>query len=327
MKYKVSSAAKPAPKKPFDFAAAYESLQQSFESAVESYNEMVAAEGRVAEIEDCLRDGQTALASIKKYGVTPANMAIVNADNVLDEALGLEKLDLTAIESLSESTAKVLAGNYVKGLEGLDMENVKAFLARLKEFFLKIINWLKDRFFGTAKLVKILKEEKFEGEFDGEVQMTGLEKGDVENCLNALKGLAEHLKKIEGDPVGSVGAVEQILSEKYPEIKKTTDTVSKLGYTKDNIAGVRDTFVSVATTTIAGMDESWKAIQANYKKFESEAKGEDEGIKDKVTAWFKGLRAASKCLGQCNKIAQACGMSILQAKKAFKKAPAPAPAE
>lgn len=326
MKYKVSTAAKPVAKKPFDFAAAYESLQQSLDKSIECYNTMIASEARVVEIEDCLRDGQQALASIKKYGVTPANMSIINADNNLDEAIGCEKLDMSALESLSESTAKALAANYIKGLEGLDMDNVKALLARIKEFFLKIIEWLKERFFSTAKLVKILKETNFEGEFDGTVQITALPFVQSDGLLDEVKTCADDLDTIKQDKELSAQAVDAMLTKEFDgkALEKKSGTVEELGYKADNVGTLKDKFLTVATSTVGRIDAAWKEIQTNYKKFESEAKGEDQGIKDKATAWFKALRAASKEMGQANKILQAIGMSILSVKKAFKAA---APAE
>lgn len=325
MKYMVSGMKPVAVKKPFNFDAAYEALEQSFRKASDAYEALVTSGSAVEEFEACLRDGAAALESIKKYGVTPQNMSLINEGNQLDKALGLEALDMTAIESLSESTKKLLQDNYTKGLEALGTENIKSFIQSIKDFFLKIVEWLKERFFGTAKLVKILKEEKFDGEFNGETQISALKFADAENCLNGIDALAAALDGIK-EGADAKEKVEAVLGETYDNssLAKVSDTAANLGYTKDNVAGLKDKFVAAATGTIAKMDANWKQIQANYKKFETEAKGEDPSILDKGKAWFKALRAASKCMGQVNKILQAVGMSVLGAKKAFKAA---APAE
>lgn len=324
MKYMVSGMKPVAVKKPFNFDAAYEALEQSFRKASDAYEALVTSGSAVEEFEACLRDGAAALESIKKYGVTPQNMSLINEGNQLDKALGLEALDMTAIESLSESTKKLLQNNYTKGLEALGTENIKSFIQSIKDFFLKIVEWLKERFFGTAKLVKILKEEKFDGEFNGETQINAIEFSKAEALLSTVESNAAELDRLaNGDDLqASADKINEETTYLVPD--KKADTVAALGYTKDNIGGLKDKFVTAATGTVAKMDASWKKIQANYKKFEAETKGEDPSIIEKGKMWFKGLRAASKCMGQVNKALQAVGMSILAAKKAFKAA---APAE
>ena len=157
MKYQLSSAKKPvAAQKPFDFQAAAEALAESLEHTRDAYDEYVAAEGRVIEVEGVLSDCAQALESISKFGIVAQNMALLNDGNGLDRALGLEDLAIDSLESLSASTKAMLQQQYCKGLEGLNDGAKKTLWESIKAFFAKAVpNYDGDRFY-VSHMKKIL---------------------------------------------------------------------------------------------------------------------------------------------------------------------------
>lgn len=156
MKYSIGSVKQVA--KPFDFGAATEALAESYIRLGDAYEQVVAAEGRVAELEMMMDNCKSAVQSIEKFGVTATTMAVFNGSNELDEALGLENLDLEAIESLGASVKKVRKENYVTGLEGKLSEAWGKFVQFLKDLWNKIKRWFKELFDKNAKAVRIVNE-------------------------------------------------------------------------------------------------------------------------------------------------------------------------
>lgn len=334
MKYMVSGM-KPAAKqkKPFDFAVAYESLEASFRKASEAYEKLVSAESAVAEFEQCLKDGADALESIKNFGVTPQNMSIINKGNNLDKALGMEALDMTAIESLSESTLKVLQSNYCKGLEALEGENKKSFVEAIKAFFKKILEWLKERFYGLSRLVKILDNTKIEGELDGEKKITAMACDDIDQALTDAEDIgdvsviADAGGKVAADFMSDLDKVEQKQGSFGSAPEKKEDTVANLGYDASKAESARTKFLTLAKKIVSTQDANWKKIQAEFRKAET-GNMEDPSVFDKFKAWRRGMVVANKASGLATKILQTVGMSLLAVSKAVKKAEsAPAPAE
>ena len=88
MKYVTSRVVQPKVVKPFEFTSAMTSFSQSLEEMHAAYDAVVAAEGRVLEMEECLNDCHNALESIKAYGVNRTNMGVLNSSGKLDTALG-----------------------------------------------------------------------------------------------------------------------------------------------------------------------------------------------------------------------------------------------
>ena len=156
MKYSIGSTQKPV--KPFDFAAATEALTDTYIRLGDAYEQVVAAEGRIAELEMTMENCKSAVQSIEKFGVTDTTMAVFNGSNELDQALGLESLDLSAVESLGSSVKKIRKQNYISGLEGKLAEYWKKFVEWLKDLWGKIKRWFKELFDKNAKAVRIVNE-------------------------------------------------------------------------------------------------------------------------------------------------------------------------
>ena len=156
MKYSIGSTQKPV--KPFDFAAATEALTDTYIRLGDAYEQVVAAEGRIAELEMTMENCKSAVQSIEKFGVTATTMAVFNGSNELDQALGLESLDLSAVESLGSSVKKIRKQNYISGLEGKLAEYWKKFVEWLKDLWGKIKRWFKELFDKNAKAVRIVNE-------------------------------------------------------------------------------------------------------------------------------------------------------------------------
>lgn len=135
MKYQVSTGAAPAAKK-FDFDKAMESLTATYERLGEASENLLAVDASLAEVSQVMEDCGSALKSIQTFGVAKENMSLLNgSNNALDDALGLEHLDINAIESLSDSTKKALKKSYEAGLEGVISDAWDKFVAFLKKMW------------------------------------------------------------------------------------------------------------------------------------------------------------------------------------------------
>ena len=155
MKYSITSA---APAKKFDFAAATEALSDSFLKMGDAYEQIVATEGQIAELETALDNCNCAIQAIEKFGVSATTMAVFNGSNELDRVLGLEDLDISAIESLGQSVKKVRQEQYTAGLESKVGEYWQKFIAMLQRMWEAIKRWFKELFDRNAKYARIVKE-------------------------------------------------------------------------------------------------------------------------------------------------------------------------
>ena len=205
MKYVTSRVVQPKVVKPFEFTSAMTSFSQSLEEMHAAYDAVVAAEGRVLEMEECLNDCHNALKSIKAYGVNRTNMSVLNSNGKLDAALGLENLQLEALESLSEASKKLLQTKYVAALEGLQDDNQKSLWQKIKDFIAKMWAWIKSWFITDAKSAELVKNCKFEGELDTTATITGLSYGKATNIIKLLADVSKEIIDVKDD--GSSSAI------------------------------------------------------------------------------------------------------------------------
>ena len=244
MRYMSSIAASVQEKKPRDFAAATESLSLSLDQLHTAYTEFLASSGKVVEVEGFMHDCHTAIESLKNHGITSKNMAIINKDNLLDATLKMDKLALSAVESLSDSAKEMLKNKYISGLEALNGENEKSFFQKIKDFIAKVWDWLKMFFSSDAKVAAMLKECKFEGEVDNDKTIVGLSVADADKYLAALKKLSEKIyQKVNytpGDATVNPGAtidMRELLRGLDPDFKleelpgKQNTSIGELGWT------------------------------------------------------------------------------------------------
>ena len=326
MKYQLSSAKRPAApvaKKPFDFAAAQEALSESLDRAQAAYQQLVAAEGRVAEVEGVLDNCKQALESINKFGLTAQGMDMMNgAEHNLDVALGLENLAIESLTTMSAATKDALKAQYVAGLEGKVAEMWKTMVERIKAFFAKILNWLKEVFTGSARLMKMVQETKFEGEFDAEKKVTTLKFADAEALVKAMAAATENVKNMEKSATQLVGEGK---SFEMPQFEKAEGTLKELGWDAGKASKLQKDYLAVGTKK--DMAAAWTAIQAAYKKEVAAAGGEDPSALQKLKDAFENWKMASRITGQYNAALKQVGFALLTVAKAFKAAePAPAAA-
>lgn len=197
MKYSIGSTQKPV--KPFDFAAATEALTDTYLRLGDAYEQVVAAEGRIAELEATMDNCKSAVQSIEKFGVTATTMAVFNGSNELDKALGLESLDLEAIESLGASVKKIRKQNYIAGLEGVIGDAWDKLVKFLSDLWEKIKRWFKELFDRNAKYVRLVQEgldkfKKLNGDTNTKV-ISGLKEPDANAALDAANQLIDCVNK------------------------------------------------------------------------------------------------------------------------------------
>ena len=228
MKYSIGSTQKPV--KPFDFAAATEALTDTYLRLGDAYEQVVAAEGRIAELEMAMDNCKSAVQSIEKFGVTATTMAVFNGSNELDQVLGLENLDLGAIENLGASVKKIRKQNYVSGLEGKMSEMWGKFVQWLKDLWGKIKRWFKELFDKNAKAVRIVKEALAKDAFkylpqDKKGKMLTPAQANIalDAALNILSVVQSSFGKLDdaklsaaGIKIGEGGKLEK--TEKFNEI-------------------------------------------------------------------------------------------------------------
>ena len=221
-----------------DFASSLESLTKSLDDLYLAYDAVVAAEGRVIEAEECLNDCHEALESIKRFGVNEINMSLLNKDNILNDALGMESLALEAISKLADADKKLLQSKYVSSLTALEADSEKGLVQKIKDVIAKIWNWLKEWFVSDAKLVAMLKECKFDGEFDSEKKIVGVSKETAQELVAKLKELSDAVTSKDSN-----AANNSFVESLGIKIEKENATASELHWTPADAVAMRDKLI------------------------------------------------------------------------------------
>lgn len=326
MKYQLASVKPVAAKKPFDFEAAAEALNESLERTHEQYQQYIAAEGRVLEIDDVLSDCKQALESISKFGVVAQNMAILNEGNGLDQALGLENLAIESIASLSESTKAMLQKQYCAGLEGKLSEGFNKLVEAVKEWFTKAIAWLKEFFTGNAKIAKMVSEAKFDNiDFDAKCAVYSSKDcaamisrmNDIRKAMGDLAGSSNNYGDVTGG--GSDNNVDTLAMKAEaeaggPDVERQVKKLSELGWGSD-LAKIVTDFKAASKPT--EMDATWKKVQDDYRAAISKT---DESKIDALKTKFKAWRTVGKLTGIYGRLYKKVGFTLLTISKKQKAA-------
>ena len=318
MKYRVTSSV-PARTKT-DFVASIESLTQSLDDLYTAYDAVVAAEGRVLEAEECLHDCHEALESIKKFGVNEINMSILNKDNILNDAVGLESIALEAITKLTDAEKKLLQSKYTSSLEALEGDSKKSFIAKVKGAIAKIIAWIKEWFISDAKILAVLKECKFEGELDTEKKITALKYEDATKLKTTLEGLVQKvsnwtLKGLEENEELSGNA----FSTDLLEVNNDNGTAKDLGWSTANAKTMRDSLLSEvkSRTTFKTF------VDAAQKKITAQISGNDDtGALSKGKELFVQYMRRVRLLNAYKRAFNRLAMSVIAVDKVCKPAEA-----
>lgn len=311
-----------APKvvKPFDMTASMESISDAIARASDAYAAMVAAEGRVAEVEQVLSDLADAKQSVEKFGIAVENMSLINRDQILTQSLGLEALAIEAIETLSEDTRKMLQSQYVTAIEGQVVDMIKTAIARIKDFFAKVGKWIANQFDINAKLAKVVQNLKFDGELPDDAEVTAITKDDAEDAIKALKDLTENIGKIKSGETN-------VDDKKVPESAKAK--VSELGWNAEDVKTIRDSFLK-EVGGVKAFNDAWKEFQVEAKKAETDANGateDDKGKLDKLRQSLAKWSAGRAVTGKYAAIWRKVAFTLIALDRKFKSAAAPAPAE
>ena len=314
MKYRVTSSV-PARTKT-DFVASIESLTQSLDDLYTAYDAVVAAEGRVLEAEECLHDCHEALESIKKFGVNEINMSILNKDNILNDAIGLEALTVEAISTLKDAEKSMLTTKYVSSLEALESDRGKSFVQKVKDMIAKIWAWLKEWFVSDAKLVAMLKECKFEGKFDPEKKVVGLSKENADKAF-------EFCKTASNNVTNAVNGEESKSTEfSPPELSKDNETADKLGWSPASAAAMRDKLLSEVSTRAKLKEGINKIIDKLQQKVKGEVNPDGshpvKGAVASATVNISGVLGRFKVLQIYKKYYNAIGFTLLALDKICK---------
>lgn len=250
--------------KAYDFDAAVEAIADGYSRMSDAYEQLVAAEGRCAEAEQVMENCNAALEAIQRFGVTNTTMAVFNGEGNLDQALGLESLDVSALESLSTTTKKLRKEKYVAGLEGKVDELWGKFVQFLKDLWEKIKRFFKELLDSNAKYVRLVTEAVKLGTYNGideksDKKMSLITPTMCTKCLDAAAELLRVVKlgataaviptpdaNILKD-VGMTVADGKIDSSKLNDtIKKVSGTFAECKWTKQAVKGIADGFVKCA---------------------------------------------------------------------------------
>ena len=311
MKFTIGNA---APRKSFNFAAATEALSDSYLRLGDAYEQVVAAEGRIAELEMTMDNCRCAVQAIEKFGVTATTMAVFNGSNELDAALSLEALDIASIESLGASVKKIRKENYVSGLEGKISEYWNKFVAWLKDLWGKIVRWFKELFDKNAKAVRIVTEAKNAGAFknlaNSDKKGKILSPDQVGTLLTAADDVMAYVaSEGEADATKLSGLTNAgIIVGEGGKLTKDKDFAAKFEKKETEFktwAGKADSLVeqfskcatgSAAKKMVADMDKNFKAgIDAAKKAASAEGAGEEEKKKAEELA-----KTRREKLSKCN---------------------------
>ena len=315
MKYMTSSTRKVEPAvKPFDFQAAYEGLSETFDRINDAYKELVAAESNVAEAEEILMNCQNTIASFEKYGLTAQGLENANGDNHdLDRALGFADIAVESLSSMNKEALESLTQKYIAGLEAAEGSAWSKLVEGIKAFFAKIINWLKELFTGSAKLMAMVKQTDFSKlTLDGEKKINGISAQDARAlCGDIQKAVAA----VEAIDKGTGEA--QTATITMPERKQ--ETLAALGWDTDQATTVANMYTTLPVTT--KLDAAWKKIQSAYKAVASRAKAavSDDEKAAELKTQYENWKLAGKLTGQISSAMRLIGFTLMAVSKATKK--------
>ena len=289
-----------------DFASSLESLTKSLDDLYLAYDAVVAAEGRVIEAEECLNDCHEALESIKRFGVNEINMAILNKDNNLNDALGMENLALEAISKLADADKKLLQSKYVSSLEALESDSKKGFFAKIKDFIAKAWNWIKEWFMSDAKLVAILKECKFEGEPDPDKEITALK---YEDAVKTKEELAPYTVILED------GTEQENYSNfETKGLDTQRGTAKELGWDATKAKDLRGEMLN----TVRSRADFKRVFDKDVEELKQTIRSSDEKLIEKGKQRFKLCMLRIKALQNYKRLFNRLAMSLIAVNKVCK---------
>lgn len=309
MQFTVNPSGRPtAVRKPFDFAAAEESLNAALDKVIASYEKVVAAEGICLKCERAIEDCATALESFRTYGVSDVTLSIFNGKNkALDTALNFRSLEKGALESMSADKQKIVTANYIRALEANEEDVKKTFWEHVKEWWAKFLDWIKDLFTGTAKLAKLIAEVNFDNlDAHMDAKIRGLSEADGTAGAKVLKDINEKMAKIASEGSGFVVTDRASFdASKAPEFERKEGTVSELGWTKAKADAAKTDFL--AAIKEPKVKAAWDKIQQEYKAMAANA---NTGVIDKTKEWFHDMQAVGKVTKAFNQLAKQVGFTL-----------------
>lgn len=336
MKYQVSTGAAPAAKK-FDFDKAMESLTATYERLGEASENLLAVDASLAEVSQVMEDCGSALKSIQTFGVAKENMSLLNgSNNALDDALGLEHLDINAIESLSDSTKKALKKSYEAGLEGVISDAWDKFVAFLKKMWEAVKRFFIELFNRDVKMKRLIGElikSKDINKIDEEATapagcakaadviqaiklLANLEKNFKLDSANWLDDQFDKSKVTFGIKDGKRGQYTSLTGGKLPDSKaKEGATLKDLGWDTTKVMEAAQGAQSVAGTP--NQMKAMKELETKYAGLVAEAeKAKDDKAKqkevkdmgDKLAAYKDAVQVYENLLGKVD----SCVVKILE---------------
>ena len=315
MQFTVNPSGRPtAVRKPFDFAAAEESLNAALDKVIASYEKVVAAEGICLKCERAIEDCATALESFRTYGVSDVTLSIFNGKNkALDTALNFKSLEKGALESMSVDKQKLVTANYIRALEANEEDVKKTFWEHVKEWWAQFLDWIKDLFTGTAKLAKMVSEVNFDNlDAKQDVKIRGLAEADGTAGAAKLKEINEAMEKIASQ--GSEFVVMdrgRFDASKAPNFERKEGTISELGWTKAKADKAKEDFL--AAVKDPKIKAAWDKIQQEYK---AAAANSNPGMVDKLKEKFHDWQAVGKVTKAFNQLAKQVGFTLYYLGKA-----------
>ena len=309
-----STPVKPAKVEKFDFQAAFEGISASFDAVAESYDQLVAAEGMIAEINEVYDNCRMAYKSIEKFGVSVETMSLLNEGNSLDRALGLQDLALESIASLSEATKKALKHNYIAGLEAAEDGMLKKMVEAVKQFFVKVWNWIKDLFTTNAKITKVAQEIAKKGinELDPDKEVRAVPFKEIDA---AIKLVSEAYEKVLQGGLSDSNAETTEIPADMSGLRAEPKSIKELGWDAGKLKEACAKFITFAT------NKEMKTAVDGFKKLEQSAKSNSE--KGLVAEWKQDMAIAKRYNAWFRLYAKAVrviGLSIIAVSKAEKKA-------
>lgn len=307
-----STPVKPAKVEKFDFQAAFEGISASFDAVAESYDQLVAAEGMIAEINEVYDNCRMAYKSIEKFGVSVETMSLLNEGNSLDRALGLQDLALESIASLSEATKKALKHNYIAGLEAAEDGMLKKMVEAVKQFFVKLWQYIKELFVSNAKIAKVVQEIAKQDikELDADKKVVAVKFDELDKMIAVVDGAYEKL-------VAGENATANKEAIELPDVKAAREsaTIKELGWDAAKLKASCGKFIKFVTK------DDMKKVSDELKKTEKEAA--EAASKNIVAEWKAKMQIAHRYgawLRLYSKTVRQVGLTLIAVSKAEKKA-------
>lgn len=262
---------------------------------------LYAAEAANAEVDVVIANIESAVNSINRFGLKAANMSIFDEGGDLSRAIGLEALELSALESMAVADIEELKNTYTAGLEALAKDAFNAAIDGVVKLWKALVAWFKALLDKNEKYRQYIEANK--GALDG-ADISGatgtiLSYSDAIATADGYTNVANLLKAVAVTLPKSIGMIEKGETSDFgiafdSAVKTAIAKLKDFGITegKDGIVIGEFPFKEVEGKTLKEL--GYDAAKAKTLCDKAETALKDQSLKSLAHAIDKAYAAAVK---------------------------------